>query len=53
MIQGVAANIISGGEPAMGGNPDFPFGTDQIGRDILFYRITGLYNLILLFELGS
>jgi peptide/nickel transport system permease protein len=46
IIQGVAANIIPGGDPAMGGNPDFPFGTDQIGRDILSRLIYGAQNTV-------
>ena len=35
ILQGVAANIVPGGNPAMGGNPDYPLGTDQLGRDML------------------
>ena len=35
IIRGVPANIMPGGDIALGGNPDFPLGTDQIGRDIL------------------
>lgn len=46
IIQGVAANIIPGGDPAMGGNPDYPFGTDQIGRDILSRLIFGAQNTV-------
>ncbi|MFT6120989.1 MAG: peptide/nickel transport system permease protein, partial [Yoonia sp.] len=30
ILQGVAANIIPGGDPALGGNAEFPLGTDQI-----------------------
>jgi len=46
VIQGVAANIVPGGDPAMGGNPDFYFGTDQIGRDILSRLIYGAQNTV-------
>ena len=46
ILQGVAANITPGGDPAMGGNPDFPLGTDQIGRDILSRLIFGAQNTV-------
>ncbi len=46
IIPGVAANIIPGGDPALGGNPDFPLGTDQIGRDILSRLIYGAQNTV-------
>ena len=46
IIQGVAANIVAGGDPALGGNPDFYFGTDQIGRDILSRLIYGAQNTV-------
>ena len=46
IIQGVAANITPGGDPAMGGNPAFPLGTDQIGRDILSRLIFGAQNTV-------
>jgi peptide/nickel transport system permease protein len=46
IISGVAANIIPGGDPAMGGNPEFPLGTDQIGRDILSRLIYGAQNTV-------
>lgn len=46
IISGAAANIIPGGDPAMGGNPDFPLGTDQIGRDILSRLIYGAQNTV-------
>ena len=46
IIQGVAANIPPGGNPAIGGNPDFPLGTDQIGRDILSRLIYGAQNTV-------
>ncbi len=46
IIPGVAANIVPGGDPALGGNPDFPFGTDQIGRDILSRLIYGAQNTV-------
>ena len=41
-----AANIIPGVDPALGGNPDFPLGTDQIGRDILSRLIFGAQNTV-------
>ena len=41
-----AANVIPGGDPALGGNPDFPLGTDQIGRDILSRLIFGAQNTV-------
>ncbi|SFR35469.1 ABC transporter permease [Litoreibacter janthinus] len=40
------ANIIAGGDPALGGNPDYPLGTDQIGRDILSRLIYGAQNTV-------
>ncbi|MEJ8562216.1 ABC transporter permease [Yoonia sp. GPGPB17] len=46
IIPGVAANVIPGGDPALGGNPDFPLGTDQIGRDILSRLIYGAQNTV-------
>lgn len=46
ILPGVAANILPGGDPALGGNPDFPFGTDQIGRDILSRLIYGAQNTV-------
>ncbi len=46
IIRGVAANIIPGGDPAMGGDPAFPLGTDQIGRDILSRLIYGAQNTV-------
>ncbi|WP_458792076.1 ABC transporter permease [Yoonia sp. MH D7] len=46
IIRGVAANITPGGDVAMGGNPDFPLGTDQIGRDILSRLIYGAQNTV-------
>ena len=46
ILPGVAANIIPGGDPAMGGNPEFPLGTDQIGRDILSRLIYGAQNTV-------
>ncbi|EBA14179.1 ABC transporter permease [Roseobacter sp. CCS2] len=46
IIPGVAANIIPGGDPELGGNPDFPLGTDQIGRDILSRLIYGAQNTV-------
>ncbi|MFT7108076.1 MAG: peptide/nickel transport system permease protein [Yoonia sp.] len=46
IIKDVAANIVPGGDPALGGNPDFYFGTDQIGRDILSRLIYGAQNTV-------
>ncbi len=46
ILQGVAANITPGGDPKLGGNPDFPLGTDQIGRDILSRLIYGAQNTV-------
>ncbi len=46
IIPGVAANITPGGDPALGGSPDFPLGTDQIGRDILSRLIYGAQNTV-------
>ncbi|PUB17139.1 ABC transporter permease [Yoonia sediminilitoris] len=46
IIPGVAANIVPGGDPALGGNPDFPLGTDQIGRDIMSRLIYGAQNTV-------
>ncbi|MEL6607282.1 MAG: ABC transporter permease [Pseudomonadota bacterium] len=41
-----AANVVPGGNPAFGGNPDYPLGTDQIGRDILSRLIYGAQNTV-------
>ena len=41
-----AANVVPGGNPAMGGNPEYPLGTDQIGRDILSRLIYGAQNMV-------
>ncbi len=41
-----AANVVPGGNPALGGNPDYPLGTDQIGRDILSRLIFGAQNTV-------
>ena len=41
-----AANVVPGGNPALGGNPDYPLGTDQIGRDILSRLIYGAQNTV-------
>ena len=41
-----AANVVPGGDPAIGGNPDYPLGTDQIGRDILSRLIYGAQNTV-------
>lgn len=41
-----AANVVAGGDPALGGNPEYPLGTDQIGRDILSRLIYGAQNTV-------
>ena len=41
-----AANVVPGGDPALGGNPLYPLGTDQIGRDILSRLIYGAQNTV-------
>lgn len=41
-----AANVMAGGDPALGGNPDYPLGTDQLGRDILSRLIYGAQNTV-------
>ena len=41
-----SANLVPGGNPAMGGDPEFPLGTDQIGRDILSRLIYGARNTV-------
>lgn len=46
IIQGAAANVVAGGDPALGGNPAYPLGTDQIGRDILSRLIYGAQNTV-------
>ncbi|WP_146590292.1 ABC transporter permease [Puniceibacterium confluentis] len=46
ILQGVAANIPPGGDPAIGGSADYPLGTDQIGRDILSRLIYGAQNTV-------
>ncbi len=46
IIPGVAANIVPGGDVALGGNPEFPLGTDQIGRDIMSRLIYGAQNTV-------
>lgn len=40
------ANIVPGGDPALGGDPAYPLGTDQIGRDILSRLIFGARNTV-------
>ena len=40
------ANILPGGNVELGGNPDFPLGTDQIGRDLLSRLIYGARNTV-------
>ncbi|MEL6570536.1 MAG: ABC transporter permease [Pseudomonadota bacterium] len=46
ILQGVAANVVAGGDPALGGDPKYPLGTDQIGRDILSRLIYGAQNTV-------
>ncbi len=41
-----AANLVPGGDPALGGDPAFPLGTDRIGRDILSRLIFGAQNTV-------
>ncbi len=41
-----AANIVPGGNPDLGGDPAYPLGTDQIGRDILSRLIHGARNTV-------
>ncbi|MBR9841561.1 MAG: ABC transporter permease [Rhodobacteraceae bacterium] len=41
-----SANIVPGGNPTVGGNPEFPLGTDQIGRDIMSRLIFGAQNTV-------
>ena len=40
------ANVVPGGNPALGGDPAYPLGTDQIGRDILSRLIYGAQNTV-------
>ena len=40
------ANIVPGGNSLMGGDPNFPLGTDQIGRDIYSRLIYGAQNTV-------
>jgi peptide/nickel transport system permease protein len=40
------ANIVPGGNPLLGGNSEFPLGTDQIGRDIYSRLIYGAQNTV-------
>lgn len=46
ILQGVPANVIPGGNPDLGGNPDFFLGTDKIGRDVLSRLIYGAQNTV-------
>ena len=39
-------NILPGGNPEFGGDPAFPLGTDQIGRDLLSRLIFGAQNTV-------
>lgn len=40
------ANVLPGSDPATGGNPLYPLGTDQIGRDLLSRLIYGAQNTV-------
>ena len=40
------SNIVPGGNSLLGGNPEFPLGTDQIGRDIFSRMIYGARNTV-------
>ncbi|MGR3468297.1 MAG: ABC transporter permease [Shimia sp.] len=40
------ANVVPGGNPGFGGDPAYPLGTDQIGRDILSRLIYGAQNTV-------
>ncbi|MEO1562385.1 MAG: ABC transporter permease [Pseudomonadota bacterium] len=39
-------NTLPGGDPATGGDPRFPLGTDQLGRDLLSRLIYGARNTV-------
>ncbi|SFO94595.1 ABC transporter permease [Tranquillimonas alkanivorans] len=39
-------NVLPGGDPAAGGDPAHPLGTDQIGRDLLSRLIYGAQNTV-------
>ena len=39
-------NALPGGDPSVGGNPDHPLGTDQIGRDLMSRLIYGAQNTV-------
>jgi len=39
-------NVLPGGDPATGGDPQFPLGTDQLGRDLLSRLIFGAQNTV-------
>ncbi len=39
-------NVLPGGDPALGGDPAYPLGTDQIGRDLLSRLIYGAQNTV-------
>ncbi|MHA6344063.1 ABC transporter permease [Roseivivax sp. CAU 1761] len=41
-----AVNVLPGGDPAAGGDPAHPLGTDQIGRDLLSRLIYGAQNTV-------
>ncbi len=39
-------NVLPGGDVATGGDPNFPLGTDQLGRDLLSRLIYGAQNTV-------
>ncbi len=39
-------NVLPGGNPELGGNPNFLLGTDQLGRDLLSRLIYGAQNTV-------
>ncbi len=39
-------NVLPGGDPSLGGDPRFPLGTDQLGRDLLSRLIYGGQNTV-------
>ncbi|ETX27901.1 ABC transporter permease [Roseivivax isoporae] len=41
-----AVNMLPGGDPATGGDPAHPLGTDQIGRDLMSRLIYGAQNTV-------
>ncbi|MCE2523259.1 MAG: ABC transporter permease subunit [Rhodobacteraceae bacterium] len=39
-------NVLPGGNPELGGDPRFPLGTDQLGRDLMSRLIYGAQNTV-------